>query len=185
MGTMAEAEDSDLAALAAAGDDAAFRLLAGRYQGLMYGVCRRIACNDQDALDALQEALVLMWQRIGTFEGRSAMSTWLYRIAANAAIDEVRRRARRAVQADVSALDREAAPDDVAGQAALRSTVDWALGRLPPHYRAAVVLRESYELSYLQIADILEVPIDTVKSRISRGRQALAGLLMPSFLDGA
>ena len=103
MGPMAQAEDSELAGLAAIGDAGAFGLLVGRYQRLMYGVCRRITCNDQDALDALQEALVLMWQRIGMFEGRSAMSTWLHRIAANAAIDEVRRRARRAVQTDVSA----------------------------------------------------------------------------------
>lgn len=176
-----QAEDGELAALAAAGNAAAFGMLASRYQGLMHSVCRRITCNDQDAVDALQEALVAMWQRIGTFEGRSAMSTWLYRIAANAAIDEVRRRARRAVQADVTLLDTEPAPDDVAGDAALRSTVDWALGQLPPQYRAAVVLRENYDLSYQEIAEILEVPIDTVKSRISRGRQALAGLLRPAF----
>ncbi|HEX4092067.1 MAG TPA: sigma-70 family RNA polymerase sigma factor [Trebonia sp.] len=170
--------------LAAAGNAEAFRVIAERYQGLMYGVCRRITGNDADAVDALQETLVIMWQRLGTFEGRSAMSTWLYRIATNAAIDEVRRRARRPVQADSTVLDHEAAPDDVAGQAALRSAVDWALGRLPPQYRAAVVLRENYDLSYQEIADILDVPIDTVKSRISRGRQALAELLLPTFGSG-
>jgi len=181
---MERAEDAELAALAAAGDAAAFEVLAVRYQGLMHGVCRRITCNDHDAVDALQEALMIMWQRIGSFEGRSAMSTWLYRIAANAAIDEVRRRARRAVQADLAVFDQQPAPDDVAGQAALRSTVDWALGQLPPHYRAAVVLRENYDLSYQSIAEILDVPIDTVKSRISRGRQALADLLLPAFSSG-
>jgi RNA polymerase sigma-70 factor (ECF subfamily) len=172
--------DAELAALAAAGDAGAFSVLAARHQKLMYGVCRRITCNDDDAVDALQEALVIMWQRIGTFEGRSAMSTWLYRIAANAAIDEVRRRARRAVQADESVLEGMAAAHDVAGEAALRMTVDWALRQLPPQYRAAVVLRENYDMSYQQIADILDVPLDTVKSRISRGRQALANLLLPA-----
>jgi RNA polymerase sigma-70 factor (ECF subfamily) len=181
--SMTEAEDFELAALAAAGNADAFGMLAGRYQGLMHGVCRRITCDDHDALDALQEALVIMWLRIGNFEGRSAMSTWLYRIATNAAIDEVRRRARRPVRADITVFDQQPAPDDVAGQAALRSTVDWALGQLPPQYRAAVVLRENYDLSYQAIAEILDVPIDTVKSRISRGRQALADLLLPAFRE--
>lgn len=175
--------DNELAALAADGDTAAFETLAGRYQHLMHGVCRRITCNDEDAIDALQESLIIMWQRIGSFEGRSAISTWLFRIATNAAIDEVRRRARRPVQAYAEVLDR-AAPDDVESDAVLRSTVDWALSRLPPHFRAAVVLRENYDCSYQQIADILGIPIDTVKSRISRGRQALADLLVPSYGGG-
>ena len=172
--------DNALTALAAAGDTCAFEMLAGRYQSLMYGVCRRITCNDEDAVDALQESLIIMWQRIGSFEGRSAVSTWLFRIATNAAIDEVRRRARRPVQDETEIADR-AGPDDVESAAVLRSTVDWALGQLPPQFRAAVVLRENYDCSYQQIADILEVPINTVKSRISRGRQALADLLVPSF----
>jgi len=175
--------DNELAALAAAGDTGAFETLAGRYQSLMYGVCRRITCNDDDAVDALQESLIIMWQRIGSFEGRSAMGTWLFRIATNAAIDEVRRRARRPAQAYDEVLDR-AGPDDVESAAVLRSTVDWALGRLPPQFRAAVVLRENYDCSYQQIADILGIPLDTVKSRISRGRQALADLLVPSYGSG-
>ena len=181
---MADAPDAELAVLAAAGNAEAFSALAGRYQGLMHGVCAGITGNDADAVDALQEALVIMWQRLGTFEGRSAMSTWLYRIATNAAIDEVRRRARRATQADVTMIDQTQAEDDVAEQVALRSAVDWALGRLPPQYRAAVVLRENYDMSYQEIAEILDVPIDTVKSRISRGRQALASLLLPTFRGG-
>jgi RNA polymerase sigma-70 factor (ECF subfamily) len=88
------------------------------------------------------------------------------------------------VQADIMVFDQQPAPDDVGGQAALRSTVDWALGQLSPQYRAAVVLRENYDLSYQAIAEILDVPIDTVKPRISRGRQALADLLMPAFRNG-
>jgi RNA polymerase sigma-70 factor, ECF subfamily len=170
--------DAELAARAAAGDSAAFTVLASRYQALMHGVCRRITCNDEDAYDALQDALVIMWQRIGTFEGRSAMSTWLYRIAVNAAIDEVRRRGRRATAVADTVLERSSG-EDVEGDAVLRSTVDWALGQLPPQYRAAVVLRENYDMSYQQIAEVLDIPIDTVKSRISRGRQALASLLVP------
>ena len=74
---------------------------------------------------------------------------------------------------------------DVEGVVVARSTVDWALAKLPPQYRAAVVLREYYDLSYQQIAEVLEIPIDTVKSRISRGRQALAELLVPAAREAA
>jgi RNA polymerase sigma-70 factor, ECF subfamily len=179
------ATDLELAQRAADGELAAFESLAGRYKDLMYGVCRRITCNDQDALDALQEALVTMWRRIGSFEGRSALGTWLYRVAANAAIDEVRRRSGCPVPILESGSDRPGG-HDVEASVVAASTVDWALGKLPPQFRAALVLREYYDCTYQQIAEIMEVPVDTVQSRISRGRQALAellrapGLLTPS-----
>jgi RNA polymerase sigma-70 factor (ECF subfamily) len=155
-------------------------MLAERYKGLLYAVCRRITCNDNDAVDALQEALLAIWRRAGSFEGRSAVSTWLFRVAANAAVDEVRRRSHRHDQADPGAGERAAA-HDVEASAVAKSTVDRALAQLPPQFRAAVVLREYYDLTYQQIANVLEIPIDTVKSRISRGRQALAELLLPAF----
>jgi RNA polymerase sigma-70 factor (ECF subfamily) len=150
----------------------------------MYAVCRRITCHDQDAADALQEARLAAWRRIGTFGGRSSLRTWLFRIATNAAIDVVRRRAQRQEQFDAVAAD-YAAPVDVAESVITRTMVDWALAQLPPQFRAAIVLREYYDLTYQEIADDLEIPIDTVKSRISRGRQALAELLLPSFLGEA
>jgi RNA polymerase sigma-70 factor, ECF subfamily len=174
--------DADLVTLAAGGDVRAFEVLAGRHRGFMYAVCRRITCDDHDAVDALQEALLAAWSRIGSFEGRSAVSTWLFRIAANAAIDEVRRRAQRQREAD-AAIEERAGQTDVEAVAVARSTVDWALARLPPQFRAAIVLREYYDLTYQQIAETLDIPIDTVKSRISRGRQALTDLLMPGFRD--
>jgi RNA polymerase sigma-70 factor, ECF subfamily len=172
--------DADLVALAAGGDVRAFEVLASRHRDLMYAVCRRITCNDHDAVDALQEALLAAWSRMSFFEGRSAVSTWLFRIATNAAIDEVRRRTQRRREAGAR-IEERPAQADVEAAAVARSTVDWALGRLPPQFRAAVVLREYYDLTYQQIAEALDIPIDTVKSRISRGRQALAELLMPSF----
>jgi RNA polymerase sigma-70 factor, ECF subfamily len=174
------AADHQLTAWAAAGDTAAFAALVTRHRDLMYAVCRRITCDDQDALDALQEALLVAWRRIGSFEGRSAVRTWLFRVATNAAIDEVRRRARQPGQ-DSADLSGRPGTDDVEDTVVARSTVDWALAQLPPQFRAAVVLREYCDLSYQQIAEIMDIPVDTVKSRISRGRQALADLLVPTF----
>jgi RNA polymerase sigma-70 factor (ECF subfamily) len=170
--------DAELVTLASRGDTGAFEALAGRYRGVIYSVCRRITCDDQDAVDAVQETLLAAWLRAATFEGRSAVRTWLFRIAVNAAIDQVRGRAHQALRSDEPVEERPSGVDIEAAVVA-RTTVDWALGRLPPQFRAPVVLREYYQLSYLEISDVLDIPIDTVKSRISRGRQALAELITP------
>jgi RNA polymerase sigma-70 factor, ECF subfamily len=171
--------DFELAALAANGDAEAFEMLAERYRGFMYAVCRRVTCDDQDAVDALQDALLAAWQRIGSFEGRSSVRTWLFRVAANAAVDEVRRRAQRQDHPEAVAGER-AAPFDLEAAVVARQTVGWALAKLPPHFRQAVALRDLYGLSYQEMAQLLDVPIDTVKSRIFRGRRALAELLEPT-----
>lgn len=146
----------------------------------MYAVCRRITGDNQDATDALQEALLAAWRGISAFEGRSAVRTWLVRVAANAALDEVRQRAQRRQRSDAAGRERTV-PFDVEATVVARWSVDWALAQLPPPFRAAVVLRDRYDLTYQQIAEALDIPVDTVKSRISRGRQALADLLLPSF----
>jgi RNA polymerase sigma-70 factor, ECF subfamily len=172
--------DLELAMLAANGDDRAFEMLAERYRGFMYAVCRSVTRDDQDAVDALQDALLAAWQRIGSFEGRSSVRTWLYRVAANAAVDEVRRRAQRNDQPEAVAGER-ATPFDLEAVVVAKQTVGWALAKLPPHFRQAVVLRELYGMSYLEMAELLDIPIDTVKSRISRGRRALAELLGPTL----
>ena len=171
-----ETPDRELASLAAVGDAAAFEALVDRHQGLMYAVCRRITGDDQDAVDALQEALLAAWRGFAAFEGRSSVRTWLVRIATNAALDEARRRSQQRDRACAAARD-PAAPHGVEPAVVARQSLTWALAQLPPPFRAAVVLRDVYDLTYQQIAVDLGVPVDTVKSRISRGRQALAGLL--------
>ena len=142
----------------------------------MYAICRRVTCDDNDALDALQEALLQAWRKLDRFAGDAQVGTWLYRVATNAAIDEVRRRARRPEPSHElgSMLASSGLPRD---QVADRLTIDWALAQLPPQFRAVIVLREYLGLSYLEIAQVRGIPVDTVKSQISRGRQALARLL--------
>jgi RNA polymerase sigma-70 factor (ECF subfamily) len=158
------------------GDLAAFDALIRRYQQRMYAICRRVTCDDNDALDALQEALLQAWRHMDSFAGDAQVGTWLYRVATNAAIDEVRRRARRPQPSDQ--LPEVPAPQALQhDQVADRLTIDWALAQLPPQFRVAIVLREYLGLSYLEIAEVREIPVDTVKSQISRGRQALAKLL--------
>jgi RNA polymerase sigma-70 factor (ECF subfamily) len=172
----ADDRDDELAAAAAGGDRAALDTLLHRHASLVHAVCRRILVNPDDALDAAQEALLAIARRIETFDGRAKFTTWCYRVATNAALDEARRRARRPSPMETlpepqgwsAALD-----DAVAGQL----DIDAALGRLTPDHRAAVALRDLVGLDYAEVASVLDIPPGTVRSRIARGRAALADQL--------
>ncbi|MFC5006521.1 RNA polymerase sigma factor [Dactylosporangium cerinum] len=168
--------DDELVMRSRTGDRHAFDSLARRHQQQMKAVCRRVTGNEQDASDALQDALTNAWLRIGAFDGRSHIATWLHRIAANAAIDEVRRRGRRptpAVDTETSIV----APAPVEDAVTDRIALNWAIGKLAPQFRAAILLRGFHGLSYREIAELRNVPIDTAKSQISRGRRALLAFL--------
>jgi RNA polymerase sigma-70 factor (ECF subfamily) len=170
-------DDATLARLATAGDRDALDALLDRHVDRVHAICRRIVGHPEDALDATQEALIAVARAIDRFDGRAQFTTWLYRIATNAAIDELRRRGRRPVPADPVVVEAAApaasGPDAVAD----RLDVDAAVARIPEDFRAAVVLRDLCDLDYAQIGEILGVPPGTVRSRIARGRAALAAVL--------
>jgi RNA polymerase sigma-70 factor (ECF subfamily) len=170
--------DEFLASAAAGGDRPALEQLLERHADRIFAICRRVTGNRDDALDATQEAMIAVTRGIHRFDGRSAFTTWLYRVATNAALDETRRRGRRAVPSDEL---REPAADGAApsveSRVAARIDVDAALATLRPEFRAAVVLRDLCDLDYGEIADALGVPIGTVRSRIARGRAALADMI--------
>lgn len=146
----------------------------------MYAVCRRLTGNDADALDAAQEALIAIARGLERFDGRAAFTTWAYRVATNACLDELRRRRRRPEPGLPEVLDREpgTASSGVDGVAD-HLDVDRALRELPMEFRAPVVLRDLGGLDYAQIAEVLDIPPGTVRSRIARGRAQLARLLGP------
>jgi RNA polymerase sigma-70 factor (ECF subfamily) len=176
-------EDPALVAKAVAGDrDALGMLLAANYERC-YAVCRRILWSEEDALDATQEAMISIAKAVSRFDGRSAFSTWCYRIATNAALDEVRRTKRRPrpasdlLLAEGGEIADLSSRDQVAGPTVDRLAVAEALGRLPDEQRVAVVLRDIADLEYAEIEEVLGVPIGTVRSRIFRGRAALAEIL--------
>ncbi len=178
MGTSgSDRPDTELVVLAAGGDQAAFAELMTRHRPRLYAVCRRITAHDQDAQEALQETMILAWKRLGEFDGRSAVGTWLYRVATNAAIDEVRRRKRTPEPTESESMPEPTPSRGADGAVVARMDVDRALAQLPPQYRAVVVLRELCDLSYAEIAEMRDIPIDTVKSQLSRGRRALVELL--------
>jgi RNA polymerase sigma-70 factor (ECF subfamily) len=178
---LADVGDEQLASAAAGGDRRALELLLDRHADRVHAVCRRIVLDPEDALDATQEALIAIARGVGRFDGRSRFTTWIYRVATNAALDELRRRRRRpltGIADDVAADDlspRQAGEraGDPIGAVEVRLDVDAALEAVPEEFRAAVVLRDLADLDYAEIAEALSVPVGTVKSRVSRGRAAL------------
>ena len=143
-------------------------------------MCRRITGNPSDAEDAAQEALIAIVKGLERFTGGSRFGTWAYRVTVNACLDELRRRRRRAAPGLPGEDEGDYALGAVvgAGRAVVdRLDVDAALARVTPDFRAAVVLRDLCGLEYSEIAEILDIPLGTVRSRIARGRAAVADLL--------
>ena len=183
-----DVSDEALAAAANAGDRGALETLLARHLDRVHVICRRVTGHPEDALDATQEALIAVTRGLRRYDGRSRFTTWLYRVATNAALDELRRRKRRPEPVEVSD-DRPAAgaggagagsaagPGSVESVVAARLDVDAALATLSPEFRAAVVLRDLCDLDYAEIAEVLDVPVGTVRSRIARGRAAIADRL--------
>ncbi len=169
---------------AQAGERVAMDALLRRHHDRIWAICRRLAGNDADAADATQEALLLVVRRLGTFDGRARFSTWVYRVATNACLDELRRRGRRPRTGlpdddpDQHRATASAAPA-FDGQVADRLSIDAALAQLPEEFRVPIVLRDLTGHDYAEIATILEIPAGTVRSRIARGRARLAELLDP------
>lgn len=180
-------DQAQLVAAAVDGDRVAMDRLLRLHHDRMYAVCRRITGNDADAADATQEAMISVVRSLARFDGRSSFATWVYRIATNASLDELRRRRRRPAVAhhdptrdhgadhDPHSVDPDAGPRVEA--IAERMAIDAALTRLADEFRVPIVLRDVADFDYAEIADTLGIPVGTVKSRIARGRGALAQML--------
>lgn len=168
--------DAELARAAGRGDRAALEVLLRRHEPLIGRVCARLCASPHDAQDATQEALIAIARGVARFDSRSAVTTWMYRVATNACLDELRRRRRRPEPAEVP--DRPGPDGDdpaaLAEHGDDRRRLAAALARLPEEYRVAVVLRDVADLDYAAIAEILDVAPGTVRSRIARGRGRLA-----------
>ena len=175
-------DDNALISAARNGDRSSLDLLLRRHYDRIYAVCRRVTGHDADAADAAQEAMIAIVRGLAKFDGRSTFATWVYRIATNASLDELRRRRRRPVTGLGVGVgverDNDAAPaehaDPDSDSIADRMLLDQALASLAEDFRLPVVLRDVGDLDYAEIAEVLGVPVGTVKSRIARGRAALA-----------
>lgn len=176
------ATDDDLVTRAQQGERRAADELLRRHYDRIYSVCRRIAGNEADALDATQEALMAIMRGLPRFDGRARFTTWAHRVATNACLDELRRRRRRPEPAEAVADVADDAPAFEASHAE-RDELDRALQMIPEQFRAPLVLRDVGGLDYAEIAETLELAPGTVRSRIARGRSALAKELSGNHID--
>jgi RNA polymerase sigma-70 factor, ECF subfamily len=184
--SLAEADDLVLVRELCEGSEQAYETLLSRFQQPVYNLALRLLNDPSDASDVVQEVFLKVFRNVAHFRGQSSLKTWIFRIAINEAHNQ-RRWFFRHRQKEVGMGDEQ---EDSRGQAEVladtgRSPFDYvfdqekqvliedALARINPTFRAAVVLRDIADLSYEEIADILQVSLGTVKSRILRGREAL------------
>jgi RNA polymerase sigma-70 factor (ECF subfamily) len=188
-------EDAALVADLKAGSEDAFAILIAQYHQPLYSVIARSLNDPADAADITQEVFIKVFRNIRSFQGESSLRTWLYRIALHEASNQRRWWSRHKKQEltidspydpeedggqslSSTLADQGESPFDLAAQSQVRARVEAALRQLPEAFRTVVVLREIEGFTYEEIAEILNVNLGTVKSRLTRGRSALRALLL-------
>ena len=165
------------------GDRDAFGALVEQYRDNVYRLAYRMCGNAYDADEAAQEAFVAAWRALPNFRGDAKFSTWLYRLTTNAAIDVMRREKRHQTVGDgemVDLADDADSPQETVERTEQQEAVQKALATLSEEYREVLLLRYMEELDYAEIADVLQLPSGTVKSRINRAKAALKTALLKS-----
>ncbi len=161
-------------------DIAAFEMIYRHYSGMVYRVALRMTGNAEDAEEVTQEVFLSVHKHLRAFTGKSSLKTWIYRIAINSSLNAQRRKKSRGREAGwEEGFDPEDTRPDVreaAEQEALRDTVSGLLEQINPDQRACLVLRSQEGLSYEEIAQALNINMNTVRSRIKRAREALLAL---------
>jgi len=179
---VADVPDAELVRRFLAGDTGAFTTLVERHQSRIYAVCLRILGNAEDAADATQDTLLSVVRKLDGFRGEAAFTTWVHRIAMNVCFDHLRRVQRqpalqRVVDDELPAPELGDPVPDHADAVTDHQLIAAALAAVPEDFRVAIVLADVQDLPYEEIAAVLGLPIGTVKSRVHRGRIALARAL--------
>jgi RNA polymerase sigma-70 factor (ECF subfamily) len=186
-GTSDGPTDQELIERVVAGDGGAFGTIVERYEDRLYNAIYRLVGSADDARDLLQDTFIKAYENLGTFRGGSGLYTWLFRIAVNTSLTHRRKRKWFQVGpasdegdpvptvADTAAAD----PSDALVAAEIEAQVQQALDSLDDEHRTVVVLRDIQHFDYHEIAEILEVPAGTVKSRLHRARLMLREKLKP------
>lgn len=182
--------DQQLVELVQQGNKAAFDLLVRKYQSKVLSLVSRFVKNQGDVPDVAQEAFIKAYRALPNFRGDSAFYTWLYRIAVNTAKNHLAAQKRRPSSSDLDIEESEffddadklresASPERLLLTSELRDVVITTLEALPEDLRTAISLRELDGLSYEDIANVMECPVGTVRSRIFRAREALDKQIEP------
>ncbi|AZQ09555.1 MULTISPECIES: RNA polymerase sigma factor RpoE [Shewanella] len=182
--------DQELVELVQRGDKNAFNLLVLRYQSRVINLISRYVRNQADVADVAQEAFIKAYRALANFRGESAFYTWLYRIAVNTAKNYLVSQGRRAPANDVDAEEAEyydgsdalkefASPERLMLSDEIKRVVFETLEELPEELKMAISLRELDGMSYEDIANVMECPVGTVRSRIFRAREVIDRKLQP------
>ncbi|MGB9382003.1 MAG: sigma-70 family RNA polymerase sigma factor [Candidatus Binatus sp.] len=179
-----DGDEAELIERSRKGDSEAFGVLVERYQRRVVGVALAVVHNQDDAIELAQETFVRAYENLSKFESRSSFSTWLYRIAANLAIDFWRREGRHVVLRGEDAENEIGKLPTTAGdsfkevsRSELSARLKQALEELTPEHRAVILLREVEGMSYDEISDVLQCPRGTVMSRLHYARTHLRNIL--------
>ncbi len=170
------------------GEEAAFAEILGRYRTPIYNLCYRMTRNQEDAVDLGQEVFIKVFNLLDRFDENYAFSSWLFRIATNHCIDFLRRKRMRfqSIESSTGAdgeeyelqlPDQGPAPDTVLQRKEALDRLEEVIADLPPHYKAITLLRHDQQLSYEEIAEVLDLPLGTVKARIHRARNMIQQML--------
>ena len=182
--------EQQLIADARKGDVAAFEALIGEHQKRIFSIAFRVAGNPEDAADMAQEVLIKIFRNLGKFQGNSKFSTWVYRVATNTCLDELKKLRRHTAysldqeleteEGSVAAelADEAPTPEESAERRDLQRVVSEAIGMLSEDHKKAILLRDMQGFSYEEIANILQCSVGTVKSRINRARAQLKKILI-------
>lgn len=188
-------DEATLVAQLRAGDEAAFEQVVRAYGGRLLAVARRIVSNEEDARDVVQDAFMNAFRSLDRFEGNAKLSTWLHRIAVNAALMKLRTRKRKPEQSIETLLPSflddghheerfqswEEPIDKLMERAEKRELVRQQIDALPEGYRTVLVLRDIEGLDTEETANVLGLSVNATKIRLHRARQALRTLLAPHF----
>jgi RNA polymerase sigma-70 factor (ECF subfamily) len=173
-----EERDEDLVRRAVDGDRAAFGIIVERHERRVYNLALRMTGREEDARDATQDAFLTALRKLASFRGEAAFTTWMHRVTVNACYDLLRKRSR----APLLSLGEDHEPEppawpDHAEATDLSIDVQRALLAVPEDYRVVMILHDVQDLPSEEVATIVGIPVGTVKSRLHRGRVALARAL--------
>jgi RNA polymerase sigma-70 factor (ECF subfamily) len=191
---IAQLADVELVQTAVAGREASFEELVRRYQRPIAAYVYRMVGDYDAALDLTQEVFIKVYNSLSRYRAEFKFSTWIYKIAHNAAIDHLRRHAVReqslttsvdGERREVAIESRRLTPEQESERKERRSEIESVVQLLPASYRELVVLRHSHDLSYDEMAEVTGLPLGTVKNRLFRAREAMRDLLVQRGISGA
>jgi len=188
-------QDSELITQLKLGNEKAFRQLVEQQKDRVYNTCLGLLHNPQDAEDVAQEVFIQVWNSIGDFEGKAALSTWIYRIAVTKSLELIRYRKSQKRQSFFQSLKQDNDPDEISGddffvhpgialeQKERAEVLFRAIDQLPENQKIAFTLHKVEDLSYKEIAEVMETSVSAVESLMHRAKKNLQDLLYEFYQE--